>query len=160
MKTCGSCTLCCKFTTVPELPKSGNGWCPHCEIGKGCRIYDDRPESCRAFLCFWKAEGWPDELRPDRCRVMFEALVGVNTVMAVVEPSRPQAWRKQAIARVIERLTSVGRSVLVFCGPTEKYVFLAPNKTMSDVEADVQTALRIRNGCSELHDRPQHPESG
>lgn len=39
---------------------------------RGCRIYRERPPVCRRFQCAWlMAPNLPDELRPDRCGVMF-----------------------------------------------------------------------------------------
>lgn len=28
-------------------------WCQHCDIGKGCKIYEQRPVECRDFTCGW-----------------------------------------------------------------------------------------------------------
>src|SRR5436305_14221849 len=44
-RSCGDCTLCCKLLSITELEKPIGKWCPHCEIGKGCKIYDCRPQS-------------------------------------------------------------------------------------------------------------------
>jgi hypothetical protein len=38
----------------------------------GCGIYERRPPVCRRFACAWlSAENLPEELRPDRCGVLF-----------------------------------------------------------------------------------------
>lgn len=72
MKSCGECSLCCKLMGIDELSKPLGVWCQHAAPGCGCRIYSDRPESCRAFECAWlKEPEWPDELRPDRAGVIF-----------------------------------------------------------------------------------------
>lgn len=101
---CGTCTLCCKVTAVFEIGKPVNTWCHHCKIGEGCAIYNDRPLSCRTFECTWYAnENLPDELRPDRCKVVFES-VSDGIVLALVDPDYPLAWKNLAVGRFIIHL--------------------------------------------------------
>jgi hypothetical protein len=50
-KSCGGCTLCCKVLSIKELAKPQGAWCPKCSVGRGCSIYAQRPEECRAFTC-------------------------------------------------------------------------------------------------------------
>lgn len=52
-RACGSCTECCKPFGVPEVAKMDARLCTHCEPGKGCKIYESRPERCRLFYCSW-----------------------------------------------------------------------------------------------------------
>jgi hypothetical protein len=69
-RACDACTACCFTHAVIAIGKPGSEWCPHCEIGKGCRIYSDRPEQCREFSCLW-LQGWADEQdRPDRLKIV------------------------------------------------------------------------------------------
>ena len=69
----GGCTTCCKLPAAPApLNKPAGVWCQHCDKGKGCRNYAERPADCRSFMCLWKVmPDFPDELRPDRCKVMW-----------------------------------------------------------------------------------------
>ena len=76
-RTCGPCTACCTVMGVPELEKGLHETCEH--VGpRGCRIYADRPASCRSFACQWlrgllEVDGSLDPaLRPDRCGVIFD----------------------------------------------------------------------------------------
>jgi hypothetical protein len=69
-RTCDTCTACCFTHAVTTIAKPGSEWCPHCEIGSGCRIYAARPEQCREFSCHW-LQGWASENdRPDRLKVV------------------------------------------------------------------------------------------
>lgn len=115
MKDCGDCSLCCKFLEIPSLGKKADVWCPHCRPGTKhpCRIYDERPDDCRNFHCFWRAEGWPDWLRPDRCGVLFEALPGVFTVLVTTGRVRPDAWKTTRIVGVAAKLKDKGRPVII-----------------------------------------------
>jgi uncharacterized protein len=68
-RSCGDCNLCCKIPGVSALQKKNLTWCAHCDIGKGCRIYDTRPEECRLFRCLWlDDETLPPEFAPTRAR--------------------------------------------------------------------------------------------
>lgn len=73
-RVCGGCTACCKLMEVTELQKPMGRWCQHCAIGEGCKIYEERPESCRGFRCAWldNVGGFFKETdRPDKLKVMF-----------------------------------------------------------------------------------------
>lgn len=118
---CGSCTLCCRTAGVEEIAKPVGAWCTHCDKGKGCRIYSERPPSCREFACTWLAvrqEGLPidDALRPDRCKVVFFD-AGPGMLMAQVDPSYPDSWRKGAAMRAIADFAASGTTVMVVAGP-------------------------------------------
>ncbi len=77
LRECGPCTVCCTVLGVPELGKATYRDCEHL-CGTGCKIYPDRPASCRTFACQWlrgmlEVDGSIDlELRPDVCGVMFD----------------------------------------------------------------------------------------
>jgi hypothetical protein len=145
MKDCGSCAICCKFLEIPILSKPQDTWCPHCKIGKyhSCGIYEKRPADCVNFNCFWKAEEWYDWLRPDRSKVLFEALPGVETVMVSTDQSRPDAWKKKKIVAVIEKLRKKGRPVIVRTKNDTKFA-LPKGWTQARVMADLKTVLDRR----------------
>jgi hypothetical protein len=72
-RPCGDCIACCVVPLIdtPELKKPEGEVCPNCS-GKGCAIYDSRPEVCRTFNCAWKRiPSMPPETRPDKLGVMF-----------------------------------------------------------------------------------------
>src|SRR3989344_8760857 len=72
-RSCGECTACCKMFAVPEVGKTNTDWCHHCEIGKGCCIYDKRPLACQLFYCGWMNGIGGEDFRPDRLGVMIDA---------------------------------------------------------------------------------------
>ena len=118
---CGSCTACCKLVGVEELAKPLDSWCAHCDKGRGCRIYEERPPSCRGYACSWLAareagQAVDDALRPDRCHVVFHRREGDREVMAHVDPARPDAWRAGAAMRMIADIASSGTPVMVRAG--------------------------------------------
>ena len=95
-RSCGSCTLCCKLLAIPELGKARNEWCTHCDVGSGCRIYEDRPAPCREFYCgylTWSTAG--DHWFPARSKMVIAAECDGERVVIHVDPARPNAWRQQ-----------------------------------------------------------------
>jgi len=74
-RTCGTCTACCVTHSVYEFRKRTSVSCKHI-CASGCRIYEDRPQSCREFVCLWlKGSIQGDEaLRPDKLGLVFEIL--------------------------------------------------------------------------------------
>jgi hypothetical protein len=158
MKQCGSCGLCCKLLNVPGLAPAGE-WCKHARPGSlegCCSIYDQRPQVCLGFDCFWRAESWPDWLRPDRCNVMFESLPGVETILISIDPSHPDAWKKEEILMVIEKLRKKGRP-LILKTINDSGMFIPDGFTKDDVLRDIKTVLewqRKFNGSTNIHNRP------
>lgn len=87
MKTCGECRACCIAAQVVEINKPSNVLCPNYdESSCKCKIYQTRPLECSNFNCLWLSqEQIPDNLRPDRCGMLFEmpsgGLVYIGTEM-------------------------------------------------------------------------------
>lgn len=138
-RSCGKCTMCCKLAAVPELAKPVNRWCDHCDVGRRCRIYDSRPPSCVRYSCLWESGELAEDLRPDRCKVLFERLPGKQVVIALREPSRQDAWRAAAVLRAIEPLLSSGDAVIVTGSP--RRILLPPGRTLDDVETSVRETM-------------------
>jgi hypothetical protein len=98
-RECGACSLCCKLTYVVELNKSIDTWCPHCKPGHGgCTIYQDRPTSCRRFICGWLFDvderKIGDEWFPARCKMII-ARSPDRGFLILVDPAFPNAWRRE-----------------------------------------------------------------
>lgn len=155
MRPCGSCALCCKLLDVPGLAGPG-AWCPHCKPGTpggGCTIHDHRPEVCLGFDCFWRAESWPDHLRPDRCKVMFEALPGVKTILVSIEPSRPDAWKVKGVLEVIHKLQGKGRP-LVLKTRNDSEMFIPRGWSKEAILKEIKQVLDWKekmHGGSDIH---------
>jgi hypothetical protein len=79
-RQCGECTACCTVLAVTELGKPMRWACDHLGCA-GCRVYGERPQSCRAFDCLWLRGGvGPDEsFRPDRLGVIFDSFTSPRT---------------------------------------------------------------------------------
>lgn len=119
-RSCMGCTLCCKLSGIPELNKPDGQWCSHCDTRSGCRIYAQRPGSCRDFVCLWRAGYGPDEMKPSEVRVMGgleEKSDGSGRLWHLdVEPSRPDAWRSGVVREFLEAVRDTGEPVVVRIG--------------------------------------------
>ncbi len=77
-RSCGSCDVCCVALTIdePQLQKLQGHRCPNLQHDHLCRIYEARPQTCRAFYCGWRRLKWVREtLRPDRSGVLIRVIV-------------------------------------------------------------------------------------
>ena len=91
---CGTCTLCCKLLAVPTLKKPTGKWCEHCDVAKGCRIYDQRPGECRQFTCgFLTLAQLSEAWRPSTCKFVLLVVTADKRLVAYIDPGYPNAWR-------------------------------------------------------------------
>jgi hypothetical protein len=104
---------------VEELDKPEGEWCEHCEIGAGCRIYEDRPKMCRVWSCEWRSrpDRYPEEMRPDRCGFLLTTtrIDDDYVVVAMVahgSPADQQTW-PPLLRPFLEQFAGRGASVLV-----------------------------------------------
>jgi hypothetical protein len=64
--------------------------------GSGCRIYEDRPEWCRSFLCLWLQDvTMPPEWKPEISKMVLSIHPTTGFIYAQVDPGTPFAWRKE-----------------------------------------------------------------
>jgi len=130
---CGTCTACCRVYAIPEFDKPAGPWCKHCDVGKGCRIYDTRPERCVGFECLWLASqkhgpaALPLALRPDKCKVVFAPSTNEKVMTAVTVPGRPDAWRSPIVRNLIARFNKGGMSVAIGPPAADATVLVKPD---------------------------------
>lgn len=119
---CGTCTLCCKLLAVDAISKPACSWCPHAEPTQGCTIYDERPQPCIDFECLWlrsqsRPKPLPENLRPDRCRVVLDGTADGDALVAHVDPTRPGAALSGPMGLFIAHALQSGVRVIVAVGP-------------------------------------------
>lgn len=163
MKECGKCGMCCYTSDIIELNKKHYTWCKY--FKDKCEIYDTRPLSCKSFACYWLNSDLSEDLRPDKCGVMFERVVGYPIYLAVTFPYQLEALQSKEIGEVIKSLIEKGYSVVTGHGPGGRsYIF--PSKSVSGQEViemikkaqnDVKDKIKkiqgesIENGSSVIH---------
>jgi hypothetical protein len=95
-RECGTCTLCCKVYEVPSLQKPAGKWCQHCTPGKGCGIWETRPDHCRSFYCLWMTDGgFKPEWKPERSRFVMSIDPFSRYLNVQVDPGHAKAWRQE-----------------------------------------------------------------
>lgn len=141
--TCGSCTMCCKLLAVAELSKPKNKLCEHCSVGRGCKIYSERPDSCRAFRCIWlqtqtnsEVTPFPERLRPDHCKVVLHITADEKNIVARVDSNTPLAWMAKGISDLLSEM-SMKKMVLVDNG---KQTWLIQNRRVKEIRMSVADA--------------------
>lgn len=95
-RNCDTCTMCCKILSIKDLEKPQGQWCSHCNIGKGCKIYDLRPEECKTFYCGYLSWVMVNEWWfPAKCKMVIVSELDGNRIAVHVDPARPNAWKEE-----------------------------------------------------------------
>ncbi|NLY01166.1 MAG: hypothetical protein GXY83_34170 [Rhodopirellula sp.] len=114
-KPCGPCTACCTVFTVVEFDKPRHTPCQHL-CATGCSIHDQpRPATCTDFFCDWTLSDWGDELRPDRCGVIYVTQSWIDPHHKLIGGlmSNPYAYLSRVSKKHIERLVRAGHVLLL-----------------------------------------------
>jgi hypothetical protein len=116
MRQCGECTLCCKIPCIPSLAKPSDRWCPHCDIGKGCKVYSFRPKACVEFRCLWlDNDAIKEEHRPDKIHFYVSGKLSDETLKIRVDTDFSEAWRLHPVVNDLNRdnhlLIVIGRQL-------------------------------------------------
>lgn len=150
-RECGSCTMCCKTLGVPDMtpaPKRPHVWCGHCDIGKGCKVYADRPTTCREFSCVWLQDTMnllPEDARPDKCGVVLTATSDQHGLVAQCDPHRPTAWRGSKVFPTLKACANAGYHASARAG--DRYWVITAK---GDYVADPLWVEHLPNGSTQL----------
>lgn len=118
-RSCGSCTLCCILPEIDVFEKPANVVCRHCQPGRGCVAYDDRPATCRDFFCHWMTRADMNEAwEPARCHMMVYTQGPQITVL--VDPAFPDVWKSEPYSSQLQQWAAQaapsGGYVIVYVG--------------------------------------------
>ena len=135
-RECGSCMMCCKVLGIrqAELRKEAGVWCPQVVPGKGCGIYENRPQVCRNFYCHWMINpNLGPEWKPERAKFVLHTgtkKIGEQLIILSVDPSFPNAWTKAPYFEMIKKWArdgaAEGRLVLVQIG--SRHIAVLPDR--------------------------------
>ena len=150
MRSCGSCTLCCKVMSVIELKKPMNKWCEFCDIGAGCKIYPNRPAECRTFDCLWlNDERFPDEFRPQKSKIVFTSEHRGGRISAYVDAAFPTAWQEKKLYARLKQWSVIqaqkNHQLLVFIGPRAIAILPDRDVDLGDVNVEGKTIYYQKN---------------
>jgi len=158
-RSCGSCTLCCKVYEVPVLAKAPGKWCTHCKPGRGCGIWETRPQFCRTFYCRYMLDPmFGPEWKPDVAKFVMNYQPN-NTFSISCDPGARHAWKKEpyytGLKRMALQLLNAGITLYVSDGfekiivtPDEDVVVSrvdqVPNYEILKVERGSQVSWRVK----------------
>jgi hypothetical protein len=95
-RSCGTCLMCCKVYAIGELNKRAGQMCVHAERGCGCKIYENRPDTCRSFYCMWRVDATlGPEWKPEMARFVVALDLLYDALKITPDPGRPDAWKKE-----------------------------------------------------------------
>jgi len=129
-RECGTCTLCCKVMGIYALDKPRGRWCDHAMPGRGCAIYDDRPQECRTFSCLWLLDdNLGPEWKPEKSKMVLTADEASRRTMVYVDASAPNAWQREPFQQRLMALMQAGLPLgrLVFIVVGERTGLLLPH---------------------------------
>lgn len=129
--------MCCKLLGIGELEKPRDIWCTHCDIGKGCKIYSERPESCKVFRCLWIDGVGVPELWPARSKAVF-MISPLDEKQLQVNIDIGKNWRGTRIDRAINSYLNMGYNVAIVQGRNRQMIF-GKGREVSDVVLDEET---------------------
>ena len=154
-RRCGTCTLCCKLLTIPEFGNPSGQWCPHCVKGRGCSIYSDRPNECRAFQCgylLWPALG--EHWLPARSKLVVAFKPDGMEIVIHVDPGVPNAWRAEPYYSEIRGMAdqAAGTAYTVFVQIGRRVITVFPDREvdLGVVAEDERIAIQEEAGTGRL----------
>ncbi len=127
-RQCGDCSLCCKVLGIPELDKPKDSWGPNFVAGAGCRIYADRPPSCRNFSCRWLTDPtMGPEWKPNVCKMVVDSRPSLFVVH--VDPAVTRPWTVEPYMSVLKRLSAQGlaKGVIVMVIERRRTIVILPD---------------------------------
>jgi hypothetical protein len=149
-RSCDGCTLCCKVMAIAELAKPKGEWCTHCGIGKGCRIYAERPAPCVEFYCMYLinpslGEHW----KPSRAHMVITRDAR-SMVYVRPDPGRPEVWRKEPyyadLKKWSARFARAGIMISVCIGDTMTIVLPDRDIDLGREDPTKQIRLMVQAG--------------
>lgn len=125
---CQDCTGCCVVFEVKDVGKAFGEPCRHLGrtlFGKGCQIYNERPDACKHYVCLWldsqrriEVPTLPESLRPDVCKVVLGWPWGTDreTLFVYPFPGHDTAWQKPPVGPYLRGVLARGGKIVVVAG--------------------------------------------
>ena len=127
---CGDCTACCyTHNAGPVKPKLFT-WCKH-KTCSGCGIYEERPEGCQVYSCFWLQTGMTDlKLRPDTLGAVIDVTREFNTPLPVImfwETETGDVENSIGVSRLISHFMDLQKYIVGVFTRNGNFKFLFPH---------------------------------
>jgi hypothetical protein len=159
-RSCGDCSLCCKLLRIDAFNKPNGKWCAHCAPGRGgCKIYETRPDECRAFYCLWLISPHiAAEWQPNKCKMVLSVESDGHRIALHVDPANPTAWRHEPFFSQLRKWALSGpdsqQQVVIYIG--KRVIALLPGKEvdLGIVKSGDHIMIGLRAGIWEAFVRP------
>jgi hypothetical protein len=103
---------------IIEERKPAGKWCPHCNPGRGCSRYSERPKVCATYECQWLAdETVPEHWQPLKSHMVMSSDAAKRIVYIDVDPRHPDAWKREPYYSELKNIARSAR-VSIKCGST------------------------------------------
>ena len=136
--------MCCKVQAIPELNKPRDRWCTHCDIGNGCKIYADRPQTCSDFFCIYLLDAAVGEhWRPSHARMVMSS--DAQGMYVHVDPARADAWRKEPYYSDLKNWSAnfAKRKIMTIVCVGDNLTAVLPDRDKPLGRQDLSSALRL-----------------
>ena len=163
VRTCGSCSFCCKVMSIDELDKPMGSWCVHRKGPSGCSIYGSHPHSCQVFACQWLLEpSMPHRFRPDQTKVVLTTDDDGPRLIANCDPSNALAWRREPIFTLLKRQAEAtwASDATVIAKAGRRLWLITPTQELDLGEVDERapmSILKARDGSASVTVLPPIP---
>lgn len=104
MRSCGTCSACCRWPEIPALAKPQGETCPRLDAcGYGCTQYFERPDLCRRYECAWVQGHGGIGDQPDKAGVLIDLRDSqFGDVLVARDLGGPANKKRRAIRRISE----------------------------------------------------------
>ncbi len=129
-RSCGACSMCCKSFDVQEISKLAGKMCRHCDPGKGCRVWVDRPKTCKDFFCLWITErGYPDTWRPDLTKFIMKYSADGQFLTITLDRQYKDHWKREPYYSHFKRLSAdlLERNTYILVGDGTNHILILPD---------------------------------
>jgi len=137
MGECSNCKVCCTLSVVTELDKKAGETCSKCTTS-GCSIYGNHPQVCKDFECAYYQGGTNEELRPDKCGVMF--FKKTDRIFCGIKV--PDIQVTDLAMGQIKSLNKQGYSVVLLEIGEKPYIMLANTHITEDIYKEYTEVLK------------------
>ena len=152
-RECGTCTLCCKLVGVPEIGLPAGQWCQHCNVGVGCKIYDDRPTPCRIFRCLYLQSEIGEHWRPTRAKIVVAPEPFNNRLAIYVDKGAEGKWRDEPYYSDVKRLahSCAAKQEILVVREGKNHTVIFPDKEQSIGALDEDQFIVVQQRGPEFH---------
>jgi hypothetical protein len=138
---CGGCNMCCLVFPILPLEKKAGKWCWYCDIGVGCKIWDTKPDPCTRLRCaYFDMENCGIELRPDKCKVVFERYNGI--MLGTLHPKKTYSSLSKFVKGQVRDFYKQGYSVVLKSFTEKPLGFPAKGKSLKEVQDELISAVK------------------